>query len=446
MKQRALRNGMSTNVLMLGGSGSKETVNAQKQYYLSEMAVSAGHGGGLTLQRILRDDLKQFDSFFHIDDFATRVCPIIDELKERQVNLHELYPSKQVEEGSFRYYRDRAFRALVRLKLRRRFDREADRRIRLFAEHILNNFEVGNSRWLVIPQNTTSVLLLNRLFRRRRFDYITWMMDDHVIRWNDGWQYPGGFEEEFSFHLKNARRVLVISGVMAQLYKERFGIESDILFGPADPISPPVYESPNPSGPVRLCYFGAIRTWQRDALEELALRLPMLNATLDLFAFHDPPASLRGGYIRVCPVVPAEEVMVRMREYDGVVIPASFDEKHRSLTELNVATKLSECLASGSITVLVGPEYGAMVRFVREHGGGIVISNFDDSKQLAAIGSLKERSFREELLNQARNTVNTVCSVNAMRNIWRKHWSEVASFFPTGDQSLDGRLQDDLRV
>jgi hypothetical protein len=262
---------------------------------------------------------------------------------------------------------------------------------------------------------------MNTIFRRRSVDYVTWMMDDHVLRWDRGWQYPGAFEEEMAFHLQHARKVLVISPSMAEFYKRRFGVESQVLFGPADPIGAPLYQVPDPSGPVRLCYFGALWTWQGDALGELAARLPALGATLDIYTHHDLPAWAKGEGVRALPPVPAQEVMRLIREYDGVVITASSKEQSRALTELNIGTKLSECLASGTVTVVVGPEYAAMARFLAIHGGALIITDVENPTQLARIRSLKMASFREEILNQARKTAE-LCSVDAMRSVWQRCW------------------------
>jgi hypothetical protein len=393
----------------------------RKKYYLSEIAVSSQYGGGLTLQRILADDLRQFDNFFHVGTFAILRDPIIDELKPKQVNLDELASLVDTKPGSLRDYCERV---IARLRLQRWFESKLDKRIRKYAEYVLHNFELTRSSWLVVPQNRSSVQLMNRLFRTKRVDYVTWLMDDHVIRWNAdrGWYYPDGFEDEFGFHLRNARKVLVISTAMARLYQDRFGVNSEVVFGPADPVEAPVHECLVPTGPIRLSYFGALWKWQLDPLEDLVRNLPSLNATLDIFSPNEVPESLKGGMVNVQPLVPAQDVMHRMRQYDGVVIPASSKWQNRNLTELNISTKLSECLVSGTVTVIIGPEYAAMVQFVRAHGGALVVSDFGDPTQIASIGRLKNSSFREHLLNQARKTAEITCSVQAMRRVWRKCW------------------------
>jgi len=234
-----------------------------KHYYLSEMAVSDKHGGGLTLQRILAEDLDAFDLFVHLDQFATLDAPIVQRFANLQLNLHELFRApRAVVPGSAGYYVDRA---LSRLRLRTLSDWSRELWIRRCANHVLQRVTLDDSIWLVVPQHVASVLVMNHLWRHRGVQYVTWLMDDHVIEWRNGWVYPPRFEAEFALHLRHAKQVLVISPAMARLYKSRFGVDAQVLFGPADPVSAPVCQRPGSAGPIRLCYFGAIRMWQRDA-------------------------------------------------------------------------------------------------------------------------------------------------------------------------------------
>jgi hypothetical protein len=391
-----------------------------KRYYLSEMAVSDLHGGGLTMHRVLGDDLDAFDLFFHVDEFATGKKPIVERFAERQVNLHQLFPPPNRQPETARYYADRA---LVRLGLRTASEWLQRRWARKCADHVMGHVDLDDSLWLVVPQYVAAVRVMNELWRRRPVRYVTWVMDDHVIeRGKDGWRYPNGFDAEYAFHLKHAKRVFVISAAMARVYRELFNVEAEVLFGPADPVSAPAYTSPRTVGPLRLCYFGAIRRWQRDALEKLVAHLAVLGATLDLFSLHEPPATLLSSRVSVCASVPPNEVIGRMRDYDGVVIPASFDEDQRNLTELNIATKMSECFASGTIPVVVAPAYAAMVQFAQEHGGALVISDFGDAAQVAAFRAIRNADRRACLLSQARRVAEQVCSTSAMRRTWKAGW------------------------
>jgi hypothetical protein len=391
-------------------------VSARNWYYLSEMAVSNLHGGGLTVQRVLGDDLARFAAFVHVSEFATGKYRMADDFGARQVNLHQLLPRPDVVPDSLGYYIERV---LLRMKRVGIHAMSPERWARRCARYLTRNVDVEGSRWLIVPQDVTSVRVANGVFRRRRMHYVTWVMDDHVIRWEDGWRYPPGFEKAFGFHLRHARRVFVISPPMARLYKERFGVDAEVLFGPADPVGAPVGQSPHEGGPVRLGYFGAVSPWQQDALERLVLHLEGVGAVLDIFTFDGAARSLAGARVGVHPPLPPAEVIHRMRDYDGVVIPVSFKPERRHLTELNISTKMSECLASGTVTVIVGPDYAAMSQFARAHGGMIVINDFEDPSQLERLASLKDRGSRTELLARARRVVEDVCSVNRMRRTWR---------------------------
>src|SRR5688572_22594434 len=46
-------------------------MNLPKRYLLSEMNLSDRHGGGLTLQRILDEDLNDFDHFIQLMDYPS---------------------------------------------------------------------------------------------------------------------------------------------------------------------------------------------------------------------------------------------------------------------------------------------------------------------------------------------------------------------------------------
>jgi hypothetical protein len=280
-----------------------------------------------------------------------------------------------------------------------------------------------------------TVRVVNRVFDQQGMDYVTWIMDDHVVQWRDGWRYPRGFEQEFARHLRHARRVMVISPAMARLYEDRFGVRADVLFGPADSAGLPVNASPTASGPVRLCYFGATRSWQRDALERLARTLPAMNAELDIFTFDG--SGLEAPGLRVLAPVAPVEVTRRMRTYDGVVIPVSFAESDRGLAALNIATKMSECLASGTVVVAVGPEYAAMVQFIRHHDCGMVMTDLDDHSQIAAVARLKDRRYRTERLERAAQTLQKHCSSASMRATWERCWAEAAGREPRETNSRD---------
>ena len=201
-----------------------------------------------------------------------------------------------------------------------------------------------------------------------------------------------------------------------------------------------MYRSPTPDGPIRLVYFGSIWDWQRDALARLVAHLGQLNATLDLYVFHDPPSELRSPLVSLRPPVQAKDVLARTREYDGVVIPASFNDNLRHLTELNIATKLSECYASGTVPVIVAPVHAAMARFAREYGGALVVSDFANSCQMDALRNLKNPDFRTRILREARQVADSQCSSAVMRRRWTQVWHDDAPAAASAPEPMIGNV------
>ena len=394
-----------------------EDMGKRKWYYLSEMAVSDSHGGGLTIQRILGNDLLEFDRFIQFTDFAERVAPIVDRLAGRKVTLND---HCKIWTSGIRWRLDKGMERLnVRI-----FDQwSKDQWIRKMAVHIVDHFTPENCIWLVVPQNIFAVRVMNEVQRRKPVRYVTWVMDDHIVRWKGRWHYPKRFESEFRFHLCRAEKVFVISPTMGQLYRDRFGVDSEVLYGPADVAEPPVIQSPTPDREVRLAYFGSIWDWQHDALKRLVDHLDKIDAILDLYVFREPPAELMSPRVVLRSPVRGEEVLSRTREYDGVVIPAGFGDNLRHLTELNISTKLSECYASGTVPVIVAPAYAAMSRFAKEQGGALVISDFDDPAQIDALRKLKVSEMRAQILREAHRVADAHCSLAVMRRRWTQAWS-----------------------
>jgi hypothetical protein len=392
------------------------TLDDEREWsYLSEMAISGRHGGGLTIQRILGRDLTGFTRFVHLDPFAEQLA-IIEELRSRQMNLHQILRHPEVRElrspaGEM------SLKVLNRLGLRARVREWWASRC---ADYLARTVDLEKSAWLVVPQDEVAVHVMNGVYRKKPVPYVTWMMDDHVIRWADGWQYPSRYEEAFAFHLRHAQRVFAISPTMAKLYQDRFGVEADVLFGPADIPSHLRWEPADTGGPVRLCYFGSAIPWQRGGLTRLIGKLEKIDAVLDVFSFGDGAASLAGPRVTVRGPIAATEVVSRMGEYDGVVIALSFEAKDRNMVELNIATKMSECLASGTPTVVIGPEYGAMVKFVRAHECAIVVDDLEDPAQLAGVRTLKSPTIRAQIRERASRTAGEWCSVARMQYIWRR--------------------------
>jgi hypothetical protein len=381
--------------------------------YLSEMSVSDRHGGGLTLQRVLGEDLDRIKFFVHVHRFATDY-PATDRLKSRCLDLFTPFGSDAVR-------RKIGCRPAKWLSERRMLRVWQGKRV---AKAIAARFagEKRPLRALVCPQSTTSLYAMEALSQLRPVDYISWVMDDHLIRWRSGaWRYPRGIEALFAHHLKGAKRVFVISPVMAEFYQQRFAIATEVLPPPAEYENEPVWETPSGTHHCRLGYFGNLGPWAIDALNRVVSLLERCGATLDIYG----PSGQKAGIfnhqgVRLCGSVPKADLRSRMRSYDAVVLPISFRPELRHMSEFNIATRMSECLASGTVTLVIGPENAAMTKFLAPFGAACLTTASSVNELRLVMKNLKCEVYRRGVLTAARNLVIQELSTATLAEKWRR--------------------------
>jgi len=382
-------------------------------FYLSEMSVSDLHGGGLTLQRVLAEELDGIPLFVHVCRFGTDY-PVAKRFAPNCVDI-PLWP----ESDKVRHAIGR--RAAAWLTRRHPIMQSHAKQV---AQTILAKVPESDRplRALVCPQGPHSLYAIEALGRLRPLEYVSWVMDDHLVRWhNDNWHYPADFEEMLRKHLKRARTVFVISPSMGEFFRERFGVESEVLFGSADLSAEPRWDVPQSDGHIRLGYFGALGPWQLDALVLLADGLAAANASLEIYTGNSAlPEALQRPQVKLQGRIPPAQVPSTMRTYDAVVLPASFEPHMRNMTGLNIATKMSESLASGTVTFLIGPPYGAMTRYLEEAGAAVLVSNRDPGSVATAVASIRDMAFRKNILQSAQQLVESNLSSAAMRKIWHR--------------------------
>jgi hypothetical protein len=184
--------------------------------------------------------------------------------------------------------------------------------------------------------------------------------------------------------LAGAAARISISEEMRQEYAHRYGVDSHVLHnGAADDLfSPPV-------SPLRrhedfvVRYLGSIVPGHHfNAIEDVAAAVRNLAAAglpvrFELCGGHwtrehaqtltDNRAVLYLGEIG------RADGFELLKSADLLVIPVSFDTASFSKIRLSLPTKLAECLASGTPTLVYGPAGAAPVDFCRRHGVGSVI-------------------------------------------------------------------------
>ena len=375
------------------------------RYYFSEMAVSDRHGGGLTLQGVLGPDLDRVRRFFTVGRFALD-RPAAPALLGRCEPLT--------------FWSDRP--GVRRWPLRRPlawWDRAAaGGRLRAVAARLRREARAHpGDYWLLCPQGEWVPRVWNGHARPLSPRYVTWMMDDHVVRHREGHlSYPASFRPVMERHLRQAAHVFVISPAMREFYRDEFGVESTVLFGGA---SEPAPASAGGAGAgVRLAYFGSIFGWQSDALVALAEELAAAGATLDVYTAAPLPPDLRRPGVAHRGFLPQAEVRPAMGGYDAVVLPISRLPEFRHMTDLNIATKMGDCLASGTVTLVLGPPNAAMVRYVAGRDVAVVADYLDRPALRVAVARCRVPAERSRLVANAARLVTEELLAAQMRRRW----------------------------
>jgi hypothetical protein len=131
------------------------------------------------------------------------------------------------------------------------------------------------------------------------------------------------------------------------------------------------------------------------------------------------PAALNLPGVRLVGPIDSAEVPVAMGRYDAIVLPIGFSDDVRHLTMLNIATKMSECLASGTVTLAVGPRYAAMMQYLASHDAALWVDTLDESAMEVALADLARPQVRTRVLDGAARLVRGELSAAAMHAKWR---------------------------
>jgi len=381
-------------------------------FYLSEMSASDKHGGGLTLHRVLGDDLNKISYFIHANRFADDMAPAAG-LAGKCISKHSVW-----ENDAVRQITGRTFAA----KMRRKpavVKKQAVKLAKLADKQLGNKKEL---KALICPQGADAICTLAELQKRRKIKYITWVMDDHLVKYaNGGWQYDGWIEPVFAKHLQQADQVLVISPAMQAFYKERFNVESTVIFGPADDIAlAGGFKTPAASQDLKIGYFGAVARWQKDALAALAQAIQGTNCSVDIYsAAESVPGDILLPGVNFKGRIGADEVLATMQQYHAILLPIGFADEVRNMSAFNIATKMSESLACGVPVLAIGPPFAAMVAYLKQHQAAVVVEQAGISSIRTAFEVFSDGQQISKILNNAAKLVANEIGTAAMHRKWR---------------------------
>ncbi|MFD0750769.1 hypothetical protein ACFQZS_11505 [Mucilaginibacter calamicampi] len=374
------------------------------------MSISDYHGGGLTLQRVIGDDLKNIDHLIYVSRFATDI-ETIPALKSKVIDVTSTWDSNLMRRVIGRTRANAISKNLSVIKA------DAKKAANTIVKRVGKN---GQLNGLVCPQGAQSIYTIEALKQHTQLRYTTWVMDDHLITYQGGkWEYPPGVEAVFAKHLQEAEHVFVISPVMQQFYQERFGVKSTVLFGPADPKEENKVSRNTPTQ-IKIGYFGAVTEWQTDALCAVADALQNTDTTLDIYSVVNKlPDKLNIDGVYFKGRLQQNEVLNTMQRYDAVLLPISFSQKMRSMSEFNIATKMSEYLASGVPVLAIGPAYAGMIKYLKQHNAALIVESLALSDIRHAFSQLSNGEVVKSILHHAQKRVAVETGVTATQKRWR---------------------------
>lgn len=197
---------------------------------------------------------------------------------------------------------------------------------------------------------------------------------DDLPDWSCRWR-----ETQFARAYRLAASRLCVSPYMEAAYRDRYGMDGDVLY-PSRSADCPEFDSP----PTRLLeerrgltgvYAGSINSpGYANSIRLLAECLAESGGKLLVFSPLDSQDLKRAGLdlpnIQNGGLIPFNELIRRCRESaDFLYVPMSFEPRDRSNMELSFPSKLTDYTAAGLPLLVRGPAYCSAVRWVSENPG-----------------------------------------------------------------------------
>jgi glycosyltransferase involved in cell wall biosynthesis len=194
----------------------------------------------------------------------------------------------------------------------------------------------------------------------------------------------GGAKTRIADLLAAADVRVSISEEMRQEYAKRYGVDSHVLHnGASDELFAPATTPAHREGEFVVRYLGSIVPGQHfGAIEDIAAAVRRLaDAGMPVrfemwggsWTKQHAEKFVDGRAVFYCGAIGQAEGFALLQSADLLTIPVSFDAESFAKNRLSLPTKLAECLASGTPTLVYGPAGAAPVEFCRRHQVGAFI-------------------------------------------------------------------------
>jgi glycosyltransferase involved in cell wall biosynthesis len=184
-------------------------------------------------------------------------------------------------------------------------------------------------------------------------------------------------EKLFASHYRRATTRFCVSPAMAECYRERYGVEGEVLY-PIRAANCPVATEPAPTKQRDGLVVGYAGTINGDGyvarLQALAKALDTMNGKLLIYGptsvEHAKSIGLDERNISFRGLIPSEQLIDELRrETDLLFAPMSFRSEDRINMELSFPSKLTDYTAVGLPLLINGPSYCSAVRWANENPG-----------------------------------------------------------------------------
>jgi hypothetical protein len=193
-----------------------------------------------------------------------------------------------------------------------------------------------------------------------------------------------------------ARGRFVISTPMGEEFEDRFGSRSwqvlnNVIARPAErPVLPAGGEV------LTLAYMGSINSYYVDVVRCLVDELDHLGGSVTVDAYcHERPLPPTSSW-RYKDPVPLARVPTVLADYHAALLLSSFEDRHRSLAETSLASKLADYAAAARPILCVGPDYSANVLEVLRFDMGEVMTSRERGRIASRLSALTHEPARLE--------------------------------------------------
>lgn len=197
---------------------------------------------------------------------------------------------------------------------------------------------------------------------------------------------------------RQAASRLCVSPTMRAFYRDRFGVDGEVLY-PSRAVDCPVFDEPaerlsRPGRDLTFAFAGTFYEESISGLKQLSAPVAAIGGRILAFGPISETDFARVGLDRM-PIergglLKSADLIRRLRsEADVMYLPTDFGESGRTAVEANFPSKLTDYTATGLPILIHGPPWGSAVRWAAENPGvAEVVQKPDDSCLAAAVNRL----------------------------------------------------------